>query len=267
MFKLFKTSTAIACTFLFSQSVIAEEAKKEVQDMSDPLAVYTQAGGGFTNKGVNIKIGQSYDTGNDETMAMRVVEIKGIYGDALGWDESASIDNSVDSIRFRNFEVNLTNGRGSQIDVNYNLDANHLAEQSGDFSYSIIQALPKMGVLSLYPLLGAGAAFGNNVVEDDGSTDSGYSVYGTFALIGLYSKIAITDELWINYNPFYVSTLSGSGHYKNNAFGVNNDTILLHEFVLSYQINPRLNVRYFANWSEYNNFGDGDQRIEVNYQL
>lgn len=38
-----------------SLNVLAQEAEKEVQDMSDPLAVYTQAGMGVTNKGINLR--------------------------------------------------------------------------------------------------------------------------------------------------------------------------------------------------------------------
>ena len=71
----------------------------------------------------------------------------------------------------------------------------------------------------------------------------------------------------LNYNPFYLSTLSGSNNYKDNAYGIGNDSILLHEFAASYQINPRLNIRYFANWNENVDFSDGDHRIEFNYQL
>lgn len=131
----------------------------------------------------------------------------------------------------------------------------------------MIQALPAMGPVNLYPLIGAGASFGNNTLEDDGTTDSGYSIMGTYYQVGLYAKVTITDNIWLNYNPFYISTLSGSDVYKDNAYGENNDTVLLHELVLSYQINPRLNVRYFANWSENIDFNYGDQRIEMNYQF
>lgn len=243
----------------------AEETK--LQDMSDPLAVYTQMGAGLTNKGLNIKIGKSYDPNVPKTMAMNVFEIKGIFGDTLGWDEGVTIDNSVDSVRWRNFKVDLTTGRGTQIDANYGFDKTNLADQSGDISYSLMQALPKMSIFNLYPLAGVGAAFGNNVIEDDNSIDSGYSIYGTFALVGMFAKIGITDKIWLNYNPFFLSTLSGSNRYKNNAYGAGNDTILLHEFAASYQINPRLNIRYFANWNENVNFSDGDHRIEFNYQL
>ncbi|MGR5543305.1 hypothetical protein ACPV5V_32610, partial [Vibrio campbellii] len=34
-----------------------EVADEELQDMSDPLAVYTLAGIGFTDKGLNLKVG------------------------------------------------------------------------------------------------------------------------------------------------------------------------------------------------------------------
>jgi len=78
-------------------SETSEKQADEVQDMSDPLAVYTQLGLGATNKGINIKIGQSYDTGNDKTMGMNVLEIKGVLGESLGWDGSGQRDDSINS--------------------------------------------------------------------------------------------------------------------------------------------------------------------------
>lgn len=65
----------------------------------------------------------------------------------------------------------------------------------------------------------------------------------------------------------YLGTMSGSEQYKNHAFGEDNDTTFVHEAAISYQINPRSNVRYFANWSENTDFADGDHRIEYNYQF
>lgn len=191
-------------SFAVSSASAEDSAAKEseIQDMSNPLAVYTQFGAGATNKGINIKVGQSYDSGNPDLMAMNVVEFIGGLGEAVGWDGSSQRDDSIDSIRFRNFKVDTKNGRGAQIDISYKFDKNFIAEQSGDASYGIMQALPKMGVFNLYPLAGAGVAFGNNVLEDDGRIDSGYSIYGAFALVGMYAKIAITDKLWLNYNPF-----------------------------------------------------------------
>jgi hypothetical protein len=47
----------------------AETPKKELQDMSDPSAVYTRVGAGLTNLGVNLKVGIDYDTGKDSTTA------------------------------------------------------------------------------------------------------------------------------------------------------------------------------------------------------
>ncbi len=71
----------IATALTLSAHAIANDA--DVQDMSDPLAVYTQAGLGYTDKGLNLKIGQTYDTGSDTTMGMNVVEVKGFAGDAV----------------------------------------------------------------------------------------------------------------------------------------------------------------------------------------
>ncbi|WP_246058317.1 hypothetical protein [Litorilituus lipolyticus] len=132
-----KSQRILSATLLFSlisvnSFVQAEDKEAALQDMSDPLAVYTQAGIGATNKGINIKIGKSYDSGKPNTMAMNIVEVKGFLGDSLGWDSADSIDNSVDSIRFRNFSADMTNGRGGQIDFNYSFDKSHLANKSGD---------------------------------------------------------------------------------------------------------------------------------------
>ncbi|WP_370980045.1 hypothetical protein [Agaribacterium sp. ZY112] len=240
----------------------------ELQDMSDPLAVYTQAGAGYTNQGLNIKLGKSYDSGVENQMAMNIIEIKGIYGEALGWDSGNNPrDNSVDSFRFRNFKVNTTNGRGAQVDVSYSLKESALAERSGTASYSLMQALPKLGRFQFYPLLGGGVNFGLNIVEDDGRIDSGYSVNGAFGLVGMYSKFDVTDKIWLNYNPFWFTTLSGATNYQENAYGPDQSDLLTHEFAASYQFTPRFNLRYFANWTELNDFSDGNHRLEFNYQI
>ena len=246
-------------------------SEKEYEDMSDPLAVYTQAGFGVTNKGLNLKIGQVYDTGNDITMGMNIIEVKGIGGELTGWDSNDVRDNSIDSIRFRNFTVDTTTGRGTQIDVDYAFKGNHMSDEWGSASYSFIQSLPKWGKLQLYPLAGVGLNFGNNIIATQngytGALDAGFGLPGAFGLVGMYSKYEVTDKIWINYNPMYSTALSGSTYYKDNAYGTDNSDIFLHEFAVSYQINNRSNIRYFANWNDEVNFGDGDHRVEYNYQF
>lgn len=255
----------LSLSTLFSSIAIAQQAD-EVQDMSDPLAVFTQAGIGYTDKGMNLKIGQTYDTGSDTTMGMNIIEVKGIAGEAVGWNGRGA-DDSIDSMRYRNFGVDLTNGRGSQVDISWDFDSNQ-----GSASYSFIQALPKMGPVSLYPLAGLGLAAGEEIVPNSGGNADAdqlrdrYNFHGSFYVAGLYSKIAITDNIWLNYNPMYMGTVSGSSAFTDHGFA-GSDSILLHEAALSYQINPRTNVRYFANWTENNNFSDGDHKVEVNYQF
>jgi len=238
-------------------------ADDDVQDMSDPLSVYTQAGLGYTDKGLNVKVGHAYDTGNSKTAAMNVFELKGIAGETLGWNGSSRENNndSPSTVRFRNFTADLSNGRASQIDVNYDLN-----NEMGTASYSLVQALPKLGPFNFFPLAGVGAAFGNNVIGDDGDKISGYSIPGTFAVVGTYAKLSLTDNIWLNYNPMWMKTLSGSDTYKEHGFE-NDDSVLQHEIAASYKITPRFNVRYFANWSENSNFNDGNHRVEFNYQF
>lgn len=80
--------------------------------------VYTLPGAGITNNGLNAKSGKTYNTGNDDTMAIAVFEIRGIISDTLGWDSKGT--DSVGRIWLRNFGVDLTYGRGSQLDIDYN---------------------------------------------------------------------------------------------------------------------------------------------------
>ena len=133
-------------------------------------------------------------------------------------------------------------------------------------SYSLLQALPKFGNLSLYPLAGIGVAFANNALQDDGTIASGYSIPGFLGLVGMYAKYEINDKIWINYNPVWSTGLTGSDLFMDYGFE-GGSSLFSHEAAISYQINPRMNIRYFANWTENINFQDGEHRIEINYQF
>ncbi len=265
--------TLLITSLLSSYSVLAEEGAQDsdVQDMSDPLSVYTQAGIGFTDKGVNVKIGQTYDTGSETTAGMNVIEIKGIMGDVLGWSGSSRRDDSIDSFRWRNFQADLSTGRGSQLDISYSIGMSNPDVLNA--SYSFLQALPKFGPVQIFPLGGVGVMISENnssYLAGAGS-NGGYDILGTYGLIGFYGKLAITDKIWLNYNPFYISNFSGTREFKDA------DGVLTHEFSASYQVTPRANIRYFANWGDALNpitgtvgevkFDKGDHRIEFNYQL
>ncbi|AJR05110.1 hypothetical protein C9J03_15030 [Photobacterium gaetbulicola] len=261
---LIQRSLLSLLTITFTCASAANEA--DIQDMSDPLAVYTQAGLGYTDKGLNLKLGQTYDTGNDTTMGMNIIEIKGVAGQSIGWS-SRDNDDSIDSIRFRNFGVDLTNGRGAQIDVSWDFDSNQ-----GSASYSLIQALPQMGRFNFYPLAGVGLAAGEELPGTTGGNPDAdqvrdrYNLHGTFYVAGMYSKMQITDNVWLNYNPMYLGTISGSSTFKDTGFE-GDSSVLAHEFAASYQLTPQANIRYFANWTQNTDFNDGDHRIEFNYQL
>jgi hypothetical protein len=253
-----------------SKADSATVQQEQLQDMSDPLAVYTQAGFGITDKGLNVKIGQAYDTGSSDTVAMNIIEVKGFAGEQTGWSGSSERDNSIDSVRFRNFSVNTTNGRGAQIDMNYNVENEQL-----DASYSFIQALPKWGAVQLYPLAGVGARVMNGEIGTVSTdTDSytidksiGYTIPGVYGVVGMYSRITVTDKIWINYNPMWLTSIAGSDGFMDSAFGAGESSIFTNEFSVSYQFTPRFNTRYFANWTQDQAYFEGEQRIEFNYQF
>ncbi len=266
MKSIYTKALPLALLSLAVSANAAEKEEKELQDMSDPLAVFSQAGVGYTDRGLNLKYGESYDTGSATTMGMNVIEIKGIGGEAIGFSDTVEPDNSIDSFRFRNFEVDLTTGRGAQIDMSYDVET-----ESANASYSFMQALPKWGRIQLYPIAGIGVNIQNNAVDnivgDVREIDEGYSIPGVYGVVGMYSKLTITDKIWANYNPMYLTSIAGSDHYQNNTYGLGNDDILLHEVAVSYQLSPRANVRYFANFTDEIDFKDGEHRIEFNYQF
>ena len=119
----------------------------------------------------------------------------------------------------------------------------------------------------MYPLIGGGLAFGKDSFQDDGEVSSGYAINGTFLVTGMYAKYAINKKIWVNYNPLWVTTLTGSTWYKDNAYGIGNSSIFTHEVAAGYQISPRANIRYYANWHENNSYSDGIHKIEFNYQI
>jgi len=129
-----------------------------------------------------------------------------------------------------------------------------------------LQGLPKWKNFNLYPLAGAGLAYANNALQDDGSTQRGLSVPGALVVVGMYGKYTVNDKIWFNYNPFWTVGLVGSDIFMDHGFE-GHSSVLTHEATLSYKLSPRSNVRYFANWSQYTNFKDGAHRIEYNYQF
>jgi hypothetical protein len=249
-------------TLAFGTEIMAESnTTEELKDMSDPLAVYTRGGVGITNRGLNIKIGIQYNTDDANVNVMNVFEIKGIGGEGIGWDGPYERSNSVDSLRYRNFSVDKTNGRGTQIDVTYDLHS-----ESGVVSYSLLQGLPKWKNFNLYPLAGVGLAYANNALQDDGSIQSGLSVPGALAVVGMYGKYTVNDKIWLNYNPFWTVGLVGSDLFMDHGFE-GHSSVLTHEATVSYKLTPRSNVRYYGNWSQYIDLKDGAHRIEYNYQF
>ncbi|NRB42628.1 MAG: hypothetical protein HRU20_29870 [Pseudomonadales bacterium] len=246
------------CCFLGVGLISANKTNAEPVDMSNPLAIYSQAGVGVDDKGFNFKFGQISDTGSNTSIAMNVLEINGLLGDAMAVGSDGS--DSIDSIRFRNFQQSLIDGRGRQLDIEYDLN-----QQLGAVSYSLTQILAPMGAFSLFPLAGGGISFANDMDYSGtgmiADVHEGFSIPGVYVVIGMYSIYNINEKLWFNYNPMWRAPVAGAEIYKNS------DNTLSHEVAVGYQINLRCNVRYFANWDNHGDFLTGGHRVELNYQL
>ena len=153
------------------------------------------------------------------------------------------------------------NKRATQIDVTYDRHS-----ESGAVSYSFLQGLPKWGQFMFFPLGGLGVSFAKNALQDDGTIKSNYSIPGAYAVIGMYGKYTVNENIWINYNPFWSVGLTGTDWYMDHGFE-GGSSVLTHEATLSYKLTPRSNIRYYANWSENVDISDGAHRIEYNYQF
>ncbi len=257
-----KVLLPFAMLLTFTPPLMAQESDtEEIKDMSDPLAVYTRAGLGVTNKGFNIKIGVESKSGDADTNLMHIIEIRGFGGETVGRDGPYVRNDSVDSLRYRRFAVKKSNGRGSQTEISYNQNSD-----SGALSYSLLQGLPKWKNFNIYPLVGLDIGIAKDALEDDGTIDSGFSFPGAFGVVGMFGKYRVNEKIWINYNPFWSVGLVGSDNYKDHGFE-GHSSVLTHEAAISYTLTARSNIRYYANWSEYTDFSDGTHRIEYNYQF
>jgi hypothetical protein len=211
----------------------------EPVDLSDPMAVYTSVGGSYGTEGANLKMGLAYDTGNDATIGMHIIEVKNM------------IDDDSDlSLRYRHFGVDLTNGRGTQIDVNHNAE-----EGVGTASYGIMQMLPVTSNFAIYPVLAAGIQYDINSDKAHDPNDGGLSVPGAFVSLTAYSKFTINENWWLNYNPTFLYGVAGQ---------LNGEDVLVHEFAISRKVGVDKSVRLYHNLGNNDNFKEGETRLEFN---
>ncbi|PSU33698.1 hypothetical protein [Photobacterium lutimaris] len=239
-----------------SCSAFASQQSDTLQDMSDPMAVFSQFGVGYGDKGINLMLGHAYDPGIENRKAMHIFEMKGIGGESIGW--RSDNNNSVSELRYRHFEVSLETGTGTNLDLNYNIDSG-----IGTGTYGLIQALPEIRNFQAYPMLAIGGAVvdlnkNNARIETEKGAIGGHHLLGFYGLAGMYSRYNVTDNIWLNYNP--MSLMGASGELSG-------ETRFMHEAAISYQITSRANIRYFANWSDKVNYADGDHRIMYTYQI
>ncbi|GIU29499.1 hypothetical protein L2719_15540 [Shewanella schlegeliana] len=256
-------TVAVAVATPLSISSIAFAEENEIQDMSDPLAVYTQLGASYGTNGINFKLGKTLDTGSATDMSMFLFEVKGLYGEHMKHQGASALapenaNNGVSELRFRKFDVDMTTGRGISMDVIHNFNAN-----SGTASVGMIQALPKVGVWQAFPIIAAGVEYNDGSKRSDTNEASGLHSDFVFASFTLYNKFLLTDTIWANYNPIYTQAIFGNEHYTENLKGSNG---LTHEFILSWQMTPTQNFRLWYNASQ-NQFADGDFRLEYNQQF
>ena len=55
-----------------------------------------------------------------------------------------------------------------------------------------------------------------------------------FGTIGMYSRVIITDKIWFNYNPIWMTSIAGADNYMKNTYGLDASSVFTHEVSLSY---------------------------------
>jgi len=212
--------------FLFLSPAMATE-QEEVADMSDPTAVYTSVGLGYGNKGYNAKIGLQLPDAGDGSAHMISLEVK----------------EGGDTFRGRYFKVDTTSGFASSLDASYDQ-----LTGTAHVSAGALQTIPLTERLVIYPGLYLGGMIGDQ--ENLRGQTTGVDLLAITATAQLYSKFQITEQMWLNLNPAYTTSLYG---IESNKFDV--------EVAVGYQFTPVFNTRIFHN----NNVGVGNYD-EVNYE-
>ncbi len=96
---------------------------------------------------------------------------------------------------------------------------------------------------------------------DDSLGSIGYAIPSSYVVVGTYAKVDVTDKIWLNYNPMYISTLNKNKNMSDLLDGFH------HEAAVSYKLNDRQTIRTFANWDHNTQFKNGDFRLEFNHQF
>ncbi|WP_244230739.1 hypothetical protein [Vibrio ouci] len=214
---------------------IAEESSP---DMSDPTAVYTSVGAGYGTKGHNLKLGIQLPDSGEGSAHMISLESK----------------EGGDTYRGRYFKLNTTTGFASSIDANYNRLTGVAQVSAGG-----LQTIPITDQFTIYPSLYLGTMIANE--RNDAGDKVGVDFPAITATALLYTKYQFTENVWLNVNPSFTSSVYGS---KTDVFDL--------EASLGYQFTPVLNMRLFHN----NNMSVGTYnddtyesvtRLEFNYAL
>ncbi len=253
--KFVKLTGALVMSGIAATS-FAAETEKEVQDMSDPMAIYTSGGISYGTNGLNLKMMKTLDTGSKTDLSAIIVEIKDMDfaddGDVRHGTERSS---APSNLRLRKFDVDMTTGRGISYDIMHNTD-----KDAGMLSVGVMQALPINSFWTAYPILGAGVWY----AEDE---QNGIDVPGVTLNLTMYNKFTVTDKIWLNWNLTYAEGIFGKEEFKDDRNSASDS--LVHEFIASYQIDPRNNLRLWHNTSQdkMNEDDTGETRLEFNHQF
>ena len=252
---LTKLAGAVALSALAATS-FAVENEKEAADMSDPMAIYTMGGVSYGTNGINLKMMKTLDTGSATDLSALIVEVKDMDFVNDGEERHGKMRSaSPSNLRIRKFDVNMTNGLGLSYDIMQNLDG----RKPGVAMVGAMQALPQIGFWQAFPILGAGLMYGE--------ADNGINMDGVLLNFTMYNKFTVTDKIWLNWNIVYNEGIYGSEDFKNSMNSASDS--MSHEFIASYQINPRNNLRLWYNVSHdyITNDKTGETRLEYNRQF
>ncbi len=210
------------------ENVESESASDDI-DMSDPMAIYTNAGLSFGTGGIDMKLGlQIPSDGGFSNMI--ILEGKGAF--RKGESEEFA------SYRGRYFAGQQEGSLRFAVDVNYNAEADVALYNTGVF-----YTQPISSNLTIYPGMMVGKA------TNGGTVAPGTEESTTIMTAMFYSRYTLSDKTWLTVNPTYTHYREEFGDVGRNNFSM--------EMGIGYQLNKKTNVRLWGGT-------DNEMKLQIN---
>lgn len=207
---IFKMVAVTICSLASFSSVAAGKLDKQdyIADFSDPMAIYSNAGVGISDDGVDIYAG-----------------IGGYLAGSFKHKLQFEAKDDLEYYEVNYLAVDTSSDTGFLLDTTWDRDY-AFGKDSQDTSFGVIKKLPLMNDrLNLYPKLKLGFLWGDEIKST------------TYIHIDMATRFTITPGLWVGVTPGYTYGMKGIdldawntsfdiGYMFKNGFGLSAQTII-----------------------------------------